>query len=125
MSLKRYSLTLAILLLALVQPLSADGTNCVTLSSGSVTYVAGGTQIAGLACIGSSTNGAINMVAGISRCMGAGTCLLGDVDHNGVINGADIDNFVRVKLTNTGTPYELCASNLATDAFADLLLQQP
>ena len=124
MSSKKTVLILTILLFIVAQRLSADGTDCVTLSSGSVTYLAGGTQIAGQTCKGSSSNGTINMVAGVSRCMGI-SCLLGDVDHNGVINGLDIDDFVHVKLLGTGTPYELCASNLTPDAFAQLLLQQP
>lgn len=49
-------------------------------------------------------------------------CLPGDVDNNGTVNGKDIDDFVRVKFAGTGTPYELCATNLTFAAFVQRLL---
>lgn len=50
-------------------------------------------------------------------------CLLGDVNEDGLINGLDIQGFVRVKETGTGSAWELCAANLSYAAFIDALLQ--
>ncbi len=49
-------------------------------------------------------------------------CVLGDVDNNSLVNGADVDDFVRVKFAGTGTPHELCATNMTFAAFVQRLL---
>lgn len=51
-----------------------------------------------------------------------GACTLGDVNADGLVNGGDVQGFVRVKLTGSGSTGELCAAGLSNPAFVALLL---
>ncbi len=104
--------------------ISADDAVCPTYSAGAETDSATGSVVNyGQAVIGRADNGIVFMQAGAMGCHAIQvSCHLGDVDGNGVINGLDIDDYVRVVLTGIGTPIELCAANIDVAPFTNLLL---
>ncbi len=106
--------------------LAADQGNCPVLSAGAETKTGANIvsyQNLGQVVVGRSDNGVVFLHAGGGACLSVLVpCTLGDVDGNGRINGLDIDDFVRVKLTGVGTPRELCAANITNAYFVTLLL---
>ncbi len=114
--------------LLLVDRIHADQAPCATVSAGAETDdMTGSLQNVGQAAIGRADNGVVFMHAGGIACLASSTgvsCLLGDVNNDGFIDGLDIDPYTQVKISGMGTPQELCASNLDVEAFVALLLSQ-
>ncbi len=104
----------------------ADQAVCPTFSAGAETDAATGSVLNfGQAAIGRADNGIVFMQAGAMGCHAIQVfCNIGDVDGNGVIDGLDIDDYVRVYLTGVGTPLEICAANIDVAPFANLILAQ-
>ena len=104
-----------------------DDVNCVIVSAGAqMETTPNGLANAGQVAIGTATDGNVTIHAGGIHCIALGviTCLKGDVDQNGVIDGMDIDEYVQVLLTGVGTPKQLCAADISQEDFVQLLLNQ-
>lgn len=128
MNAKRYfaMVLCSLALLPIAGRLDADQAPCVIISSGAETDAGtGSVQNVGQTVIGRASNASIQMRAGGIPCLVLATtvtCTLGDLDDNGLINGPDISPYVRVRITGTGTPQELCAANITIPGFVILLL---
>jgi len=106
--------------------LRADVEHCSILSAGAETTLPGSYHNVGQMIIGISTNATITAHHGGMACLRVHTtCLLGDVNGDGFINGLDAQGFSKVKITGIGTPRELCAASLTQPAFVNLLLTNP
>ncbi len=121
-------LAMLLLCLAALPPATdrsiADEAPCAVVSAGAETDTAtGSVQNVGQAMIGRANNGSVFLHAGGIPCFGVHlSCMLGDVNGDGVIDGLDIIEYVDVQLTGVGTPRELCAAGIDTATFASLLL---
>lgn len=101
----------------------ADIEQCRIISVGAETTLPGSYHNVGQSVIGLSTNATTIAHHGGLGCLRVHTtCLLGDVNGDGLIDGLDIDPYTGVTLTGMGTPRELCAANLDISTFTDLLL---
>ena len=98
---------------------------CVVVSAGSSSHADTGSILnVGQTAIGTATDGVITMYAGGIPCFALHlVCLLGDVNGDGLIDGLDVNEYVRVKLTGSGTARELCAANISVADFVTLLLE--
>ena len=113
------------LCLGLATLVLADEEHCVSIGSAGVGTTTPGPQYhnVGQMTIGVSTDGVTRAFHGCMWCLRVGsTCKLGDVNGDGVVNGLDIQPFTDVKVSGTGTPFELCAADLDLAAFIALLL---
>ena len=108
--------------------IDADQASCsVVGSGGQVGVTPGSIMVVGQTAIGFSSNASTNMYAGHIHCLSADIpvgCLIGDVDNNGKIDGADIDEYLMVYINGTGTPQQICAANIEVNDFVALLLAQ-
>lgn len=107
----------------LVANLRADIEHCPIISAGAETTLPGSYHNIGQMVIGISTNATTNAHHGGLACLRVFTsCLLGDVNGDGVVNGLDVDPYTGVTVSGVGTPRELCAADLSIDDFVALLL---
>lgn len=103
--------------------LLGDQHHCPVIVAGTRVYPNNTVQLVGQGVIGRSNNGTVFAHHGAIGCYQVEiTCLLGDVNGDGLIDGDDANPYVRVHITGIGTPRELCAANLTPGAFATLLL---
>lgn len=121
----KFALTTAFACGAFSTGVIADSAECPVITSGSQkTRLGDSIMHVGLTAIGTASNGSVTAHVGAIHCYSvAPTCLQGDVDHNGLVNGADINEFVRVKITQTGNEWELCAAGITVEKFVTLLLE--
>ena len=104
-------------------PLRGDEARCPVVAAGVLVMPNNTVQIVGQGVIGRADNGVVFQHAGAISCYQVEiTCRLGDVNGDGLIDGDDVDPYVRVSFTGIGTPRELCAANLPVPAFVALLL---
>jgi hypothetical protein len=125
---RKYALlVLAALAIAFVGPASrADVEHCRIISAGAETTLPASYHNIGQGIIGRSSNASTSAHHGGLACLRVHTtCLLGDVNGDGIIDGLDVAPFTEVTLTGFGTPRELCAANLSIDDFAELLVTLP
>ncbi|RIK64265.1 MAG: hypothetical protein DCC65_14710 [Planctomycetota bacterium] len=107
----------------LVADLHADSARCPILSAGAETTLPGSYHNVGQSVIGVSTGATIHAHHGGLACLRVQTsCLLGDVNGDGLVDGLDIDPYTNVNLSGVGTPRELCAASPDVTTFVDLLL---
>jgi hypothetical protein len=113
-----------VLLLAVCSFSWADVYHCPVLSAGAQTTTPGPSfHNLGQVVAGRATNATTIMVAGSMACLRVETdCLLCDVNNDGLKNGLDVQGYVDVLVSGTGTPLELCASSPAPAAFVACLL---
>lgn len=121
----RIAIAAAIAAMSWTAGVTADSAECPVITSGSQkTRLGDSIMHVGLTAIGTASNGSVTAHVGAIHCYTvASTCLQGDVDHNGLVNGADIDDFVRVKITQNGNEWELCAASITVEKFVTLLLE--
>lgn len=115
------------LTLTLAGPSEADNANCVIVSAGAqMETTPGALHNVGQVAIGLTSGGGIEMHVGGIHCLSMGIlqCLKGDVDINGLIDGQDIDDYVRVTITGSETALEKCAAGISVPDFVELLLNQ-
>jgi hypothetical protein len=126
MNAKRYAVLLlcAGVLLPVGRRLVADQAPCSVVSSGAETDSGTGSVLnVGQVMIGRANNGSVFMHAGGIPCFQVHlSCLRGDVNGDGVIDGLDIEGYTKVTTTGLGTPRELCAANIDISTFVGLLL---
>lgn len=126
---KRILAIASIGLIGLIGRIALAQSYCGTTSAGGqIETTPNAILIVGQTAIGNASGDGIHLYAGGLHCLAMGItsvpCLPGDVDNNGVIDGRDIDEYMRVNITQTGTAQELCAANLNISDFVALLLQQ-
>lgn len=104
--------------------LYADVEHCPTHSAGAGTSTPGPQfHNVGQSVIGISSGATAVAYQGSMYCLRVDTtCLLGDVNGDGLVDGADVQSYTEVKLTGVGTPRELCAASPDVPAFVNLLL---
>lgn len=126
MNARRYAVLLLCtgLLLPVGRRLVADEAPCAVVSAGAETDSGTGSVLnVGQAMIGRANNGSVFMHAGGIPCFRVHlSCLLGDVNGDGVIDGLDVEGYTRVTITGLGTPRELCAADTDIPTFVGLLL---
>lgn len=106
--------------------LRADLEHCTTNTAGVQTTGSPSFHNIGQNVIGISTNPTTIARHGSLHCVRMHTtCLLGDVNGDFLIDGADVQRYTEVKLTGTGTPRELCAAAPDVPEFVNLLMNQP
>lgn len=81
-------------------------------------------QVVGQTAIGVCSDASVRMFVGGLYTLNETTCLKGDVDLNGLINGSDIDDYIMAVVDGIGSPQQLCAADLEIADFATLLLGQ-
>ncbi len=81
-------------------------------------------QVVGQTAIGVCSDASIRMFVGGLYTLNETTCLKGDVDLNGLIDGNDIDDYITAVVDGLGSPQQLCAADLEIADFATLLLGQ-
>ena len=107
-------------------PSRADLEHCPIISAGAETTLPASYHNIGQGIIGRSSNATTSAHHGGLACLRVHTtCLLGDVNGDGKIDGLDVAAYTEVTLTGIGTPRELCAANLTIDDFAELLVTLP
>ena len=125
---KRYALLFSMALLIAFQGSAsrADVEHCPVISAGAETTLPASYHNFGQGIIGRSSNATVSAHHGGLSCLRVHTtCLLGDVNGDGFIDGLDVGPYTEVTLTGLGTPRELCAANLSIDDFAELLVTLP
>lgn len=95
------------------------------VSTGSATDASNGSiQNVGQTAIGVIEDANIRMHVGGLYVLHTVSCTKGDVDLNGLIDGADIDEYLMAYIDGVGTAQQLCAAEIEVDDFVALLLAQ-
>ncbi|HWL94245.1 MAG TPA: hypothetical protein VNT79_12000 [Phycisphaerae bacterium] len=122
---KILGLALGVAALAMIgAPVQADIEHCPTHSMGAGTTTPGPSfHNVGQSVIGISSGATVVAYQGSLHCLRVHTtCILGDVNGDFLVDGADVQGYTDVTITGTGTPRELCAASIDVLTFVGLLI---